>query len=86
MRENLTSGSRWQGMETKLITPRRHSLTLPRQVRFCATYRLSFTSGLYCSQAESTLRPLAGTQTVSPLSCQEKLYETNYHRAKEATN
>ena len=29
MRENLTSGSRWQGMETGLTIPRRHSLTLP---------------------------------------------------------
>ena len=29
MRENLTSGSMWQGMETRLKNPRRHSLTLP---------------------------------------------------------
>ena len=29
MRENLTSGSRWQGMETRRTMPRRHSLTLP---------------------------------------------------------
>jgi RNA-directed DNA polymerase len=29
MRENLTSGSMWQGMETRLTMPRRHSLTLP---------------------------------------------------------
>jgi hypothetical protein len=30
MRENLMSGSMWQGMETRHTMPRRHSLTLPR--------------------------------------------------------
>jgi hypothetical protein len=30
MRENLMSGSMWQGMETRFTLPRRHSLTLPR--------------------------------------------------------
>lgn len=33
MRENLTSGSMWQGMETSPTMPRRHSLTLPRGPR-----------------------------------------------------
>lgn len=28
MRENLTSGSMWQGMETRRMMPRRHSPTL----------------------------------------------------------
>jgi NAD(P)-dependent dehydrogenase (short-subunit alcohol dehydrogenase family) len=34
MRENLTSGLRWQGMETRIENPRRHSLTLPHCIRF----------------------------------------------------
>jgi hypothetical protein len=29
MRENLMSGSMWQGMETRALRPRRHPLTLP---------------------------------------------------------
>jgi hypothetical protein len=29
MRENLMSGSMWQGMETRAFRPRRHPLTLP---------------------------------------------------------
>jgi len=28
MRENLTYGSRWQGMEIRISYPRRHPLTL----------------------------------------------------------
>jgi hypothetical protein len=29
MRENLTSGSMWQGMENQELSPRHHPLTLP---------------------------------------------------------
>lgn len=32
MRANLTYGSRWQGMETRTLRPRRHPLTLPAEV------------------------------------------------------
>jgi putative membrane protein len=66
MRENLTSGSRWQGMETRLAMPRRHSLTLPPDKWESARLTSLFlTSGLYCPQAESAPAHLRVTQTVT---------------------
>jgi len=38
MRETLTYGSRWQGMETRIINLKRYSLTLPHDRAFSRGY------------------------------------------------
>jgi protein-S-isoprenylcysteine O-methyltransferase Ste14 len=65
MRENLMSGSMWQGMETRAFRPRRHPLTLPVDWRDSARFSNIFlASGFSCSQTESQPAHQRLTQTV----------------------
>jgi hypothetical protein len=86
MRENLTSGSRWQGMETRLIKLRRHSLTLPLDAwDSSASIGITLASSFHCSQAISTPTPAPVTQaveTVEKVPIQKLVFESERKSSK----
>jgi hypothetical protein len=68
MRENLMTGSMWQGMETRISSsnPRRHSLTLPPDAGDSGAIPSIFLRlSLFPVGQRSAARPSAGTANVS---------------------
>jgi len=60
MRENLTYGSRWQGMETRISYPRRHPLTLPADLLIVTRFEAGFVFAALRFKFGLTAKPAGG--------------------------
>jgi len=83
MRENLTSGSMWQGMETRRM-PRRHSLTLPLDGGDSLPFSgILLASGFFLFSSNVQAHPAAGN--AHRWAVQKRTYK-NRHRERDRRN